>query len=164
MSINSKPNHCTYDVAHADTICPKAPPQRKNVPIPIICCAKPNTTDPHTNVKSVMNNRRKRFNGYSTIMRIAYNANATNAANDTIPKAPSISHREITAPGNPNAFCISMRMSRRASACSMIEKSFAPVKKKLMYAMTSINVTLISTIPIASRKRWLITMSRVERK
>ena len=57
-----------------------------------------------------------------------------------------------------------MRMLRRASACSMIEKSFAPVKKKLMYAMTSINVILISTIPIASRKRWLITISRVERK
>ena len=96
-------------------------------------------------------------------MRTAYNASATNAASETTPNAPSTNQRDTTAPGNPNAFCTSSRIPRRTSVCSIIEKSFAPVKKKLTYAITSIKVTLINTIPIAKRKRELIITSRVER-
>ena len=56
------------------------------------------------------------------------------------------------------------RIALRVAACSMIDISLAPVKKKLIYAITSIKDTNNNKIPAMSWNCWLRKNSCVERQ
>ena len=64
-----------------------------------------------------------------------------------IPNMLSISQLDTTAPVSPILLVTCSRITRRSAPCSMMDMSLAPVKKKLIQAISVINDSNPITIP-----------------